>query len=74
MVVEIFAALNNKDLSPVYKSGVAMKTIGQYFWKRHMRTRDDYVPPKPSEKDTEKDSKTPDAADDADKFDWSAMK
>lgn len=41
MVVDVFAALNNKDFSPLYKSGVAVKLVSQYFYKRwyiHQKT------------------------------------
>lgn len=49
MVVQIFAALNNKELSPIYKSGVAIKFVTQYFWKMHMRRREDGTVPSKDE-------------------------
>lgn len=34
MVVDIFAAINNKNFSPLYKTGMAFKYMCQYFYKR----------------------------------------
>lgn len=43
MVVDIFAALNNKEFSPIYKSGLTLKLIMQYGhkWRTHHRQNKD---------------------------------
>lgn len=43
MVADIFAGLNQKGFSPVYKSGVVLKSIWQYFYKRvhHFNKQED---------------------------------
>lgn len=39
MVVDVFAALNTKQFSPLYKTSVAVKLIAQYVWKHRQHSQ-----------------------------------
>lgn len=45
MVVDVFAALNNKDFSPLYKSGLTIKLLSQYFYKRSKHSNGESAKP-----------------------------